>query len=143
MTFYEHRTPPHPALEDAADRLLQRTGLLSKRRGLKTERQLRYKIRKETYNKPQLLNPSHCDDEILQNIYSELAHFAELSPLEFMAFGLYLFGCTFREIAINLKISRSRAHRIVRHSRHILRKAYKNYPYTGWYEVYLSETRRY
>jgi len=128
-----------------ADELLKRLGLLGKRNGIYTERQLERKIRQERERWPEADEFSVSDEVrryLLERQVEDLIIVSNLTPMQEIAFRLYAQGLGLRSIQATLGIK----HQVIAaHLRRGLRKvraAYKQGRYAGWYEVYLSEVNR-
>jgi len=130
--------------ERAADSLLRSVGAIRYSGGVWTQTQLNRKMREQNCYLPDLEVGNYCDadDMVLDSMYARLAEKAGLNPLYTEVFRMYMNGFSGEEISEILKIGRSRAFRIISICRIRLQKAYESDPYSGWYDVYLSEVNR-
>ncbi|MCX6346177.1 MAG: hypothetical protein NT018_14085 [Armatimonadetes bacterium] len=132
-------------LEQAADALLAATDHLGRTHGTYTEVQLARRSRLEKKHSP-FMQHDDIPEEVNQHLLSQrldgLIDVAGLKPIEEICFRLHFSNMTPREIAQMLGIGRRRTELHLRLARRKLRQVYREGPYAGWFEVYLSEVRR-
>jgi DNA-directed RNA polymerase specialized sigma24 family protein len=132
-------------LDEAADALLAATGQLGRTHGTYTEKQL---ARRNRLDRQRLPRMQHDDvpDEVSQYLVDQrldgLVAVAGLKPIEEICFRLRFSNMTPREITQILGIGRRRTELHLKQARRKMIQVYKEGPYAGWFEVYLSEVRR-
>ena len=82
--------------------------------------------------------------EVLSSsLINEAVKIAKLSEIEEMCIRLHIAGLNTRQTAQLLRITRSKAHNLLKLTIKKLRNAVKTDPYISWYQVYLQEINRY
>lgn len=132
------------SLEEQADELLGRALLFGSDSGVYTEASLARKMRDERkrFESP---SPTGIDDAaalLVERQIDDLIEGAGLTAVQEILYRLYVGGFSVRRMSVVLGIGRRTVQERLKTIKRRIREAYREGPYAGWYEVYLSEVNR-